>query len=56
MTEKTQANAGHAHARAQLAAMSHALAMHPVSQASQEYPAVSIGVKAGEAKRSHLVL
>jgi hypothetical protein len=34
----TQVNAGRAYARAQLAATAHGLAMHPLSQALQEYP------------------
>jgi len=34
----TQVNAGRAYARVQLAATSHGLAMHPLSQALQEYP------------------
>lgn len=35
---KTQVNAGRAYARAQLAATAQGLAMHPLSQALQEYP------------------
>src|SRR6187549_2754670 len=34
----TQVNAGRAYVRAQLAATSQGLAMHPLSQALQEYP------------------
>lgn len=35
---RTQVNAGRAYVRAQLAATAHGLAMHPLSQALQEYP------------------